>query len=344
MSSVSVFQEEHPSSATYWRSLVLFGRNVATYKFALARTLLDLANQNSTHINAEQLAIPYAKKICAHLLEVDRQGTSQESRFLQACRDYNQLKISYDQLISSTVKLGFNNVLDAFHNVNGNEISNRFFTKAGTSNSHGIILCDDLYKLKEIPFESNLDVEVEARWKLVETAWNLALSPSSLMVEHDLASGLLTIEGNGIRRRPITKSRHALNGYQKGKCFYCFADIDAAASDYDKCDIDHFIPHMLQLYTPLNLNGLWNLVLSCKKCNRGANGKHTRVPAIKYLERLNKRNNFLVNSHHPLRETIISQTGKTDEERRRFLQSIDHFAIEQLLFRWSCETEQEESF
>lgn len=37
---IAVFQEEHPSLESYWRSIVLFGNNVASYKFALAKSLL----------------------------------------------------------------------------------------------------------------------------------------------------------------------------------------------------------------------------------------------------------------------------------------------------------------
>jgi hypothetical protein len=39
---MSVFEEEHPSLESYWRSVVLFGNNVASYKFALAKTLVGL--------------------------------------------------------------------------------------------------------------------------------------------------------------------------------------------------------------------------------------------------------------------------------------------------------------
>ena len=54
-------------------------------------------------------------------------------------------------------------------------------------------------------------------------------------------------------------------------------------------------------------------MLTCWRCNRGECGKFAQVPAIPYLERLHKRNEFLINSHHPLRETIINQTGKSEE-------------------------------
>jgi hypothetical protein len=37
------FVEAHPTREDYWRSVILFGRSVATYKFALAMSLLELA-------------------------------------------------------------------------------------------------------------------------------------------------------------------------------------------------------------------------------------------------------------------------------------------------------------
>ena len=94
----------------------------------------------------------------------------------------------------------------------------------------------------------------------------------------------------------------------------------------------------------INLNGVWNLVLACPNCNRGANGKFAKVPSVKYLERLHKRNEFLISSHHPLRETIINQTGKTEQERAAFLREIDRRAINYLIHRWDTEEKQEACF
>jgi hypothetical protein len=39
------FQDAAPTPAGDWRHIVRFGRNVASYKFALGRALLDLAAQ-----------------------------------------------------------------------------------------------------------------------------------------------------------------------------------------------------------------------------------------------------------------------------------------------------------
>ena len=36
------FIDHNPSLETYWRSIILLGRNVASYKFSLAKTLLEI--------------------------------------------------------------------------------------------------------------------------------------------------------------------------------------------------------------------------------------------------------------------------------------------------------------
>ena len=177
-------------------------------------------------------------------------------------------------------------------------------------------------------------VETEARWNLVETAWELNISRNLLNVRYDDITRFFFTD-NAFRRKDITSARWALNGYQKGKCFYCYRDINVSNDTDNECDIDHFFPHTLQRYMPdVNLDGVWNLVLTCPECNRGINGKFAKVPHIKYLARLHKRNEFLINSHHPLRETIIQQTGKTEVERRIFMRDIDQRAINFLIHRW----------
>ena len=79
--------------------------------------------------------------------------------------------------------------------------------------------------------------------------------------------------------------------------------------------IQVIFPHALSSQvTGVNWDGVWNLVLACPDCNRGEGGKFARIPAPEYLRRLNRRNEYLVGSHHPLRETLITQTGR---RRRR---------------------------
>jgi hypothetical protein len=106
------------------------------------------------------------------------------------------------------------------------------------------------------------------------------------------------------------------NGYQKGKCFYCFSDISIEGNDDTLADVDHFLLRvLLQLGVQLPVDGVWNLVLACRRCNRGIDGKSSRIPAKRLLERLDTRNEFLIASHHPLKETLIVQTGEDNRTR-----------------------------
>ena len=57
----------------------------------------------------------------------DRQSTSQRSKFLDSCRAHNAGEVTREELIDSTRRLGFQNVIDAFHMLDGSEIAERFF-------------------------------------------------------------------------------------------------------------------------------------------------------------------------------------------------------------------------
>jgi hypothetical protein len=58
------------------------------------------------------------------------------------------------------------------------------------------------------------------------------------------------------------------------------------------------------------------------------------VPSIELLKRLHTRNEFLIASHHPLRQTLIAQTGSTEQERKQFLNSLHMRAVAALIHQW----------
>jgi hypothetical protein len=86
-----------------------------------------------------------------------------------------------------------------------------------------------------------------------------------------------------------------------------------------------------------NINGVWNLVLAGKDCNRGEGGKFAKVPSIELLKRLYKRNEYFINSHLPLRETLIQQTGNNDKQRKQYLQETYNIAKSTLIHEWQPE-------
>lgn len=338
------FISVNPTLEDYWRSIILFGRNSATYKFALAKSLLELAPSGKTFITWEELAVPFSRCITEHLQQCDKQGSSRSSQFLQTCRDFNAGAASRQKLIDVTVRQGFENVIDAFHIVGAGEIPERFFM-GQRRGKQGIEISDNLFRLLEQFQFQNLPHEVEARWRLVETAWQLDLSTHLVDVEHRELDGLLVPETFTMRRKSVTSCRSGLNGYQKGKCFYCFDEISIETSSPNLADVDHFLPHTLISVSRIsNINGVWNLVLACQTCNRGERGKFDRVPALHLLKRLHQRNEFLISSHHPLRETLIAQTGKDEPQRRSFLQTHYNEAKRRLIHTWQPEYEYPAAF
>ena len=330
---MSRFYEIEPSLENYWRSIILFGRNVASYKFSLAKSLYDLKDNGSTLITLEKLAIPFAKHISEHLRVCDKQGTSSNSKFLDGCRDFNRNEISQDQLIDLTVQLGFNNVIDAFHNIHNEELPMRFYIDERKTKG-GIVLTDEFFQLGETIQYKNLADETESRWRLVETAWELNLPKHLIQIDYKEDTREL-FAVNKLRRVSVTSARPSLNGYQKGRCFYCYRDISIDQLHADFADVDHFFPHDLRKCDAGKpINGVANLVLACTDCNRGVNGKFAKLPSLPLLERLHDRNEYLITSHHPLRETLMVQTGCSTEKRQQFLQdayscSINHYGFNQ---------------
>lgn len=315
---MTVFYEIEPSLENYWRSIILFGRNVASYKFALAKSLYELRDADRTLITLDQLAEPFSRHICEHLLEVDKQGTSASSKYLDYCRDFNAGELSQSELIDKTVYYGFKDVIGAFHNVHGQEVAKQFFEDARKTHQ-GIILRDELFQLFETADASDLNEETEARWRLVETAWDMNLPKQLVQIEHD-GEGVL-VGDNKIRRVNVTPVRPALNGYQKSRCFYCYAPITIEQSQEHSAEVDHFFPHLLRECDGQKpVNGVANLVLACVNCNRGPGGKFGQLPTTELLARLHRRNEYLITSHHPLRETLMMQTGFTEAKRRGFFQ------------------------
>ena len=333
------FQINDPSLESQWRAIILFGKNSATYKFAFAKSLLGLIEQEKTKISLDELAIPFANSIVEHLKKSDKQGNAGSSKFLEGCRNYINEKITKEDLYSLTEKYGFVNVVDAFQNVNGGTIPNPFYEKNYSQGKKEIVVTDNLLKIKELFQYRNLEQEVEARWNLVETAWNLQINPNLLEVKYDESKSLFFIESNLMRRIDITSVRDSLNGYQKGKCFYSYQDISINKNDTNICEVDHFLPHVNKLahsQNGANINGVWNLVLADRTIN---SNKKERIPEERFLHRLYNRNEFYIESKHPLAETIINQTGLTKESRRSFLEAQYNLALKHSIHKWKPEIE-----
>ena len=309
----------NPTVEDCWRGIILYGQNSASYKFALAESLLQLNPQAGELVKLEDLAPIFGKAIAGHIGHSPRQGTK-PGKFLESVQSFN-VDGDLNELVKATVAGGFVNVIDAFHNIGTSAVHHKFFCDERKTNK-GIRITDEFAKLAEGAQVANIIQEVDSRWRLVETAWNLGISANHLIVQHDHKLGEIFTFDSARKRKTVTSSRGSLNGYQKGRCFYCFSNLRLMGEDLNT-DVDHFFPHKLKKSDlRINLDGVWNLVLSCQLCNRGPHGKFDRIPSLRLLERLHIRNEFLIGSHHPLRETLMNQTGNTAEMRLEFLKNI----------------------
>lgn len=53
------FQENDPSLESQWRSIILFGKNSATYKFAFGKALLEIVTKETNSISLQEEIIKF---------------------------------------------------------------------------------------------------------------------------------------------------------------------------------------------------------------------------------------------------------------------------------------------
>jgi hypothetical protein len=73
---VANFLDQQRTLENYWRAVILFGQNVASYKFALGKSLIELSAAGQSAVSLEELADPFSRHIVEHLGRAPKQGTS----------------------------------------------------------------------------------------------------------------------------------------------------------------------------------------------------------------------------------------------------------------------------
>ena len=321
---MTLFKDISPTDKDFFRAIVLYGRNVASYKFALAEALISVASEGKDYVLLQDLAVPFSDALCRHLDIQDKQTTNLSSPFLDNLRAFNRGEISVQEKIDSTVRLGFRYVIDAFHVVGSGDIPVRFYLDERKSSQPAVRLTDELLNMSTETESKDLLRENDSRWRMVETAWAFNTPKRLITLDYDYRLESFFAIDSDKRRHSVTNVRHALNGYQRGKCFYCTREI--LLEDWilleQRGEVDHFFPHVLWRngHVGMDLDQAWNLVLACNKCN-GGGGERDSCPHISHLEDLHQRNEYLIRSHHPLRESIILRSGKTTHDRKAFLQN-----------------------
>ena len=288
----------------YWKAIVLYGLNNATYKIALAKTLLELAQRDSTHIGwnvlSEEFLRQYKDRLDQESAMPQQINPTRLTVMERIIMRMNNGSLTETEAIEEVGRDAFNDVIPRFHNISRDSE----FAKARFYEFHQgqeIIIKDSVFDILEDRPEELFE-EIDARWGLLEGAFSINRDHFDL--ENDIRSIYLQ---KGHERKDITKNIPFLNGYQNNTCFYCSEQMDS-----DDIHVDHVLPRQV-----VSHDEIWNLVLSHSFCNLQ---KSDYLVGPEYIEKLIARNENIMGSNHPWKKKIQEQLGDNPAARRKTLE------------------------
>ena len=296
-------KQDNFDDSDFWKGIILFGLNAATYKMALAKTLLQFSLQGKQCIDWYDLSAAYLDNYCQRLAATSRPQQSNPSRITFMERVVKELQlnnISYEQAVSRVAEKGFVDVVPRFHTIGTNKelACNKFYEAVPGKQ---ISLKDSIlgFGAEEV---GRLQQEIDARWSLLEGAFTINQS------QFELANDIRDIYiQHGYDRKPITQNIPFLMGYQGNTCFYCGEEL---GSDIH---VDHVLPRQVVCH-----DEVWNLVLAHDSCNLL---KSDKLVGAHFLEKLVRRNENIMGSNHPWKKKIAQALGSTPAKRSRALTS-----------------------
>ncbi len=282
----------------YWRSIILYGLNQATYKIALGKTLVSLSERNINHVPWDVLSLEFLEQYQKRLNveePMPQQANPLRRTFMErAVRKLDLGSTDLEETIFNVGKEGFNDVIRRFHNIaKFTDFQGKFYSyDFGKS----ITLTDNLHNVVE-QHNKDILVELDSRWALLEGAFTIKAD------NYELANEILdTYLLKGEERKNLTNNIPFLQGYQGNICFYCAEKIEEG-----DCHVDHVLPRMV-----LNHDQIWNLVLAHSYCNMS---KSDKVVGEHFMEKLIQRNENIMGSNHPWKHKISSDLGRTKKLR-----------------------------
>jgi hypothetical protein len=268
------------------RSVLLFGKNTMSYKFALCDALMSLKTPGNT-ISYNEILPPFIDAFLVHYRQNPRQGT-REIPFFNYCKDYLAGKISRQVLEDNARGIIHKYVFGAFQKVGGGLLKDDYLLFDWDSKTKVLTLRDQLLEIleNELLCEA-IRTENDTRWQIVEEAWKLGVSPGMICFHEE--SDTLVLYEQSVRIN-LRSAVDALMPYQKSICFYCPKTMNRFANSHDDSypEVDHVLPlsRLRNLgFQEGNINGLWNLVcpLAGKQDHQLAK---TEPPCGKQLNRL----------------------------------------------------------
>jgi hypothetical protein len=292
-------QTDDFSAGDYWKALILYGLNQATYKIALGKTLLSLSAQGYTRVPWDVLASEFFHQYRGRLDVPDRmpqQATPGRQTNMERIFAAFELRQDLDAAIAEVEATAFTDVIPRFHHLIGAEDMQGKFYRFDFGRH--LELTDALHVIREQQ-EADLHAELDARWGLLEGAFSIAAGDQRLA--NDIRSIYLA---GAHRRKPLAGNVPFLQGYQGNVCFYCGAEMIPG-----DIDVDHVLPRQV-----LQHDEIWNLVLAHRACNMQ---KLDRVVGEHFILKLIARNENIMGSNHPWKKRIASLLGTTPGARAK---------------------------
>lgn len=293
-------------------SIITKGSKSNTYKFALAKFLLDYSNAIT-----KQSIDDHIKNNQSILVDYDLIANSFLTYFWhQECK--YRIKQNYqDSKPPSVIKIirnvfGTDYIPEPFKNMPKSKINQaqkkikqRVFGKESQKTSQVIPRFQNIR-------EGNSSIRRQVFYDYDDDASQIELKPESvkffsenyvfltkfvlfewskfLEKVNTIPRLIAKVESYEIKRGPLSKYVKIFKDFES--CFYCNGSLDKA-----KTHVDHFIP-----WSYIFEDESWNLVLSCEKCNLK---KSDSLADTKYLKYLIERNHTYQTKIEDLRKSLL---------------------------------------
>ena len=295
------------SSKDLWKAIVLYGLNQATYKMALANVLVGFSTQQKHEIKWDELAEAFLLQYTDRLKENVRPQQATFGRLTKMERIVQNIKAgicSYTEGVDLVAAEGFNDVVPRFQTIGMDKriVGSTFYE---IEFGKRIVLTNELLQLTTDGASEFLS-EIQARWSLLEGAFEIGQSAEKLELANNIRETFLK-DGTS-KRASLTDNVPFLAGYQGNSCFYCGEAI------LDTPHVDHVLPRQVIMD-----DNIWNLVLAHSHCNLQ---KSDKLIGEHFLQKLIFRNENIMGSNHPWKKKISLELGSTKSKRISKTKSI----------------------
>ncbi|MBZ4320009.1 HNH endonuclease [Streptomyces huiliensis] len=324
------FYRTEPSEGAAWRLAILMGANTRTYKFALGSALLACAERGEDAAALRDVAAAYAMGVVGRPADARQAsaGTADgDADFLAVAgrerEESRRLGRPTEELVDAAVRTMPGMVMRKFHNLRGStEVPHRFYELTGRGTGRVVRFTPQLRRLVRNGQVSVLRAELEARWSIVESSFSAEVGRSLMADGVRVDWDTLTLTDRR-RRRSVAGVGDALTGFQHGRCLIC-GDVIAPE---DGMAVDHVFPYALMrrfggvsAWAGPDLDVIWNLAPAHPRCNAA---KSARLPTAAELAGLARRNEAIMDSPHPLKQTLkLTLTGAGVRGWPEFLRAV----------------------